>query len=139
VFIRLIALVSHHRARGKVVLVAPFVAFGVLAGVGQFFPQLFGNGKGIALDAFLGNSGLLLLLALFVLKPLVTALCLGSGASGGLLTPTLATGAALGGFLGSVWSLLWSGTPVGVYALVGAAAMLGAGMQAPLTALVLVL
>jgi chloride channel protein, CIC family len=139
VFIRLIALVSHHRARGRAVLVAPLGAFGVLAGVGQFFPQLFGNGKGIALDAFLGNSGLLLLLALFVLKQLVTVLCLGSGASGGLLTPTLATGAALGGFLGIVWSMLWPGTAVGVYALVGAAAMLGAGMQAPLTALVLVL
>lgn len=138
-FIRLVAFASHRRAGGKVVLVAPLVAFGVLAGIGQFFPQLFGNGKGIALDAFLGNSGLLLLVALFILKPLVTALCLGSGASGGLLTPTLATGAALGGFLGLAWSLLWPGTPAGVYALVGAAAMLGAGMQAPLTALVLVL
>lgn len=138
-FIRLVALVSHHRARGKLVLVAPLLAFGVLAGVGQFVPQLFGNGKGIALDAFLGTGGPLLLLALFVLKPLVTALCLGSGASGGLLTPTLATGAALGGFLGIAWSTLWPGTPVGAFAMVGAAAMLGAGMQAPLTALVLVL
>ncbi len=138
-FIRLVAFVSHHRARGRLVLVAPLVAFGLLAGVGLFFPQLFGNGKGIALDAFLGSSGIWLLLALFVLKPLVTALCLGSGATGGLLTPTLATGAALGGFLGTVWSLVWPGTPVGVFALVGAAAMLGAGMQAPLTALVLVL
>jgi chloride channel protein, CIC family len=138
-FIRLVAVVSHHRARGRMVLVAPLGAFGVLAGIGQFFPQLFGNGKGIALDAFLGSGGVLLLLALFLLKPLVTALCLGSSASGGLLTPTLATGAALGGFLGSAWSLLWPGTPVGVFALVGAAAMLGAGMQAPLTALVLVL
>ncbi|MCU1625280.1 MAG: chloride channel protein [Pseudonocardia sp.] len=82
---------------------------------------------------------MLLLLALLVLKPLVTALCLGSGASGGLLTPTPATGAALGGFLGIAWSHLWPGTPVGVYALLGAAALLGAGMQAPPTALVLVL
>ena len=138
-FIRMVAVVSHHRASGRLVLVAPLVAFGVLAGVGQVFPQLFGNGKGIALDAFLGTTGVWLLLALFVLKPLVTALCLGSGASGGLLTPTLATGAALGGLLGIVWSALWPGTPVGVFALVGAAAMLGAGMQAPLTALVLVL
>ena len=138
-FIRLVAFVSHHRARGRLVLVAPLVAFGVLAGIGQVFPQLFGNGKGIALDAFLGRSGVALLLALFVLKPLVTALCLGSGATGGLLTPTLATGAALGGSLGIAWSALWPGSPVGVFALVGAAAMLGAGLQAPLTALVLVL
>jgi chloride channel protein, CIC family len=137
--IRTIAFVSHYRARGWVVLVAPLVAFGVLAALGQVYPQLFGNGKGIALDAFLGHAGLPLLLALFLLKPLLTALCLGSGASGGLLTPTLSTGAALGGVLGLLWSLVWPGTPVGVYALLGAAAMLGAGMQAPLTALLLVL
>ncbi len=99
---------------------------------------MFGNGKGIAFDAFLGQSGASLLLALLVLKPLVTAMCLGSGASGGLLTPTLSTGAALGGFLGLAWSLLWPGTPAGVFALIGAAAMLGAGMQVPLTALVLI-
>ncbi len=138
-FIRLVAFVSHHRARGRAVLIAPLAAFGILAAVGQVYPQLFGNGKGIALDAFLGQSGLPLLLALFVLKPLVTALCLGSGTTGGLLTPTLATGAALGGVLGLAWSLVWPGTPAGVYALIGASAMLGAGMQAPLTALVLVL
>lgn len=41
----------------------------------------------MAHDAFLGTGGLVLLLALFALKPLVTALCLGSGASGGLFTP----------------------------------------------------
>lgn len=44
-FIRLIAVVSHHRARGKVVLIAPIASFGVLAAIGQYFPQLFGNGR----------------------------------------------------------------------------------------------
>jgi hypothetical protein len=56
-FIRLIAFVSHHRARGRQVQIAPLGAFGLLAGLGQFFPQLFGNGKGIALDAFMGTAG----------------------------------------------------------------------------------
>ena len=54
----------------------------------------------MARDAFLGIGGFSLLLTLFALKPLVTALCLGSGASGGLFTPTLSTGAVLGGALG---------------------------------------
>lgn len=76
---------------------------------------------------------------LAVLKPLVTAMCLGSGASGGLFTPTLCTGALLGAALGGAWSALWPGTPVGTFALVGAAAMIGAGMQALLAGLVLVL
>jgi H+/Cl- antiporter ClcA len=41
------------------------------------------------------------------LKPMLTALCLGSGASGGLFTPTLSTGVVLGGVLGMAWSLAW--------------------------------
>jgi chloride channel protein, CIC family len=69
----------------------------------------------------------------------VTALCLGSGASGGLFTPVMSTGAVAGGFLGLAWSLLWPGSPVGAYAMIGAAALIGAGMQAPLAALALVL
>jgi H+/Cl- antiporter ClcA len=55
------------------------------------------------------------------------------------LTPTLATGAVLGGLVGLAWSLAWPGSPVGAYAMTGAAAMIGASMQAPLTALALVL
>jgi len=62
-----------------------------------------------------------------------------SGAPGGLLTPTLSTGAVLGGGAGILWSMAWPGSPTGAYAMTGAAAMLGAGMQAPLASLVLVL
>ena len=93
----------------------------------------------MARDAFTGAGSLSLLLALFALKPLVTALCLGSGASGGLFTPTLSTGAVLGGSLGMAWSLAWPGSPSGAFAMVGAAAMIGAAMQAPLAGLALVL
>ena len=86
-----------------------------------------------------GVGGLGLLLALSALKPLVTVLCLGSGASGGLFTPTLSTGAVLGGALGIAWNLAWPGSPAGAFAMIGAAAMIVAAMQAPITALALVL
>jgi chloride channel protein, CIC family len=138
-YIRLIGWVSHHQASGRVALVAPVVAFGILGVIGFWYPQLFGNGKDMAHDAFVGADGLLLLLVLLALKPLVTALCLGSGASGGLFTPTLSTGAVLGGAAGIAWSLAFPGSPAGAYALVGAAAMLGAAMQAPLAGLALIL
>ena len=138
-YIRLIGWVSHHRARGTRALFAPVIAFGILGVIGIWYPQLFGNGLDMARDAFLGIGGLGLLLALFALKPLVTAMCLGSGASGGLFTPTLATGAALGGALGIAWNLAWPGSPSGAFAMVGAAAMIGAAMQAPLSGLALVL
>jgi chloride channel protein, CIC family len=138
-YIRLIGWVSHHQARGRVALFAPVVAFGILGVIAFAYPQLLGNGKDMAHDAFVGADGFVLLLALFALKPLVTALCLGSGASGGLFTPALSTGAVLGGAAGIAWSLAWPGSPAGAYALVGAAAMLGAAMQAPLAGLVLIL
>ncbi|MGH3575820.1 MAG: chloride channel protein, partial [Pseudonocardiaceae bacterium] len=138
-FIRLIGWVSLHRPTGWKAILAPLGAFTILGLIGLRYPQLFGNGKGMAHDVFLGGGGFALLFALFALKPLVTALCLGSGASGGLFTPTMSTGAVLGGFLGMVWSLLWPGAPVGAYAMIGASAMIGAAMQAPLAALALVL
>ncbi len=138
-YVRLIGWVSHHQVRGRWVLGAPLVAFGILAMISLQYPQLYGNGKSMAHDAFVGVGGIGTLAALSVLKPLVTSLCLGSGASGGLFTPTMSTGAVLGGFLGASWSQLWPGSPVGAYAMIGAAAVIGAAMQAPLAALALVL
>ena len=138
-YIRLIGWVSYHRATGTTALFAPVLAFGILGVIGIWYPQLFGNGLDMARDAFLGISSAGLLLTLFALKPLVTALCLGSGASGGLFTPTLATGAVLGGALGIAWNLAWPGSPSGAFAMVCAAAMIGAAMQAPLSGLALVL
>jgi H+/Cl- antiporter ClcA len=138
-YIRLIGWVSYYRITGRRAIVAPVVAFGALGLIGIAYPQLFGNGKDMAHDAFVGAAGFGVLLALFVLKPLVTALCLGSGAAGGLFTPTMSTGAVFGGAAGIAWSLIWHGSPAAAYALVGAAAMLGAAMQAPLASLALVL
>lgn len=134
---RLIGWSAAHTASGRRLLVAPFVAFVLLALVGLRYPELFGNGKDMARSAFAGEYGILVLLALFALKPLVTALCLGSGATGGLFTPTFSTGAMLGGLLGGLWGLLFHGGSVAAYAVVGAGAMLGAGLQAPLAAIVL--
>ena len=138
-YIRLIGWVSHHEVRGRQVLVAPLIAFGIVGAVGLEYPEVFGNGKDLAHLAFVGDGSIALLLALSVLKPLLTALTLGAGASGGLFTPVLSTGAALGGGLGMAWVHLWPGSPIGAFAMVGAAAMIGASMQAPLTALLLVL
>jgi len=138
-YIRLIGWVSYHRVSGLKMVPAMLAAFGLLGLIGFAYPQLFGNGKDMAHDALVGQGTLLALLALFILKPLVTALCLESGAAGGVFTPTLSTGAAFGAFVGLAWSHLWPGSPVGAYAMVGAAAMIGAAMQAPLAGLALVL
>jgi CIC family chloride channel protein len=80
-----------------------------------------------------------LLLTLLVLRPLSTILCLGSGVPGGLFTPSLALGALLGGVLGLAWSWIWPGVPPGLYAVVGAAAVLAATTHGPISAVVLVM
>ncbi len=139
VYVRLIGWVSHHRASGTSILWIMPVAFTLVGVAGIWYPQLFGNGKDMAHEAFLGLGGVGLLFALFALKPLATALTLGSGAGGGVFTPFLSTGAVLGSLLGVVWTHFWHGTPIGAFALIGAAAMIGATMQAPLAGLVLVM
>ena len=129
-YIRLIGWVSYHRVSGFKMIPAMLGAFGALGLIGFAYPQLFGNGKDMTHDALVGQGTLLAFLALFILKPLVTALCLESGAAGGVFTPTLSTGAAFG-CVRVAWhgrEHLWPGSPVGAYAMVGAAAMIGAAM-----------
>ncbi len=137
-YVRLIGWASHFRAKGVTMLWVMPAAFCVLGVIGIWYPQLLGNGKDMAHEAFLGVGGIGLLFALFALKPFVTAMMLGSGAAGGVFTPFLATGALFGAFFGALWIHMWPGTPVGAFALVGAAAMMGAAMQAPLAGLVIV-
>ena len=89
-------------------------------------------------EVFVGRDGCLLLVALLVLKPLVTAACLGRGAPGGLFTPTLTFGALLGAILSHLWSIWWPGAPLGSYAIIGAAALWAAASQGPISAFVLI-
>ncbi|MDE3044147.1 MAG: chloride channel protein [Acidobacteriota bacterium] len=138
-YVRLISWVSHYRARGPYLLAVMPVAFVVVGVAGIWYPQLFGNGLDMAHQSFLGVGTLGLFAALFVLKPFVTSLTLGSGAAGGVFTPFFATGAVFGALLGTLWLDLWPGAPLGAFALVGAAAMIGASMQAPFAGLVLVM
>jgi chloride channel protein, CIC family len=76
---------------------------------------------------------------LLVLKPAATVLCFGSGASGGLFTPSLSSGALLGGALGQAWLLIWPGSSPGLFAMLGAVAMLAATTQGPISAIVLMI
>jgi len=118
-------------------LLVPVAAFTALGAISLTCPQLLGNGIEIVQGSLLGQLSLGLLAVLLVLKPLATAACLGSGAPGGLFTPTLAYGVLLGALAGRLWSLAWPGGATGGYALVGGAAVLAAAMQGPLAAIVL--
>jgi CIC family chloride channel protein len=130
-WVKLVGWASDHRPTGWRLLYQPPVAFLVLGALAIPYPLLLGNGRDLAEFAFTGGGALGTLALLSALKPVVTALCLRSGASGGLFTPTVSTGAVLGAFLGHVWTLVWPGTPIEAYAVAGAGAMLAAGMRAP--------
>lgn len=119
--------------------VAPLIVFGLLGVVSIRYPQLLGNGQSIVQLALLGAITLSLFARLLVLKPLATSSCLGSGAPGGLFTPTLTVGVLLTGVLAGIWSHIWPHTIAASYSLIGGGAFLAAAMQGPLSAVVLVL
>lgn len=136
-FVWLLGAVNLKRIKDNRILVAPLVAFLILGLASIAYPQLLGNGRDIGENVFLGGLAPATLAALLVLKPLLTAMCWGSGARGGMFTPTTAYGALLGALLGRAWSLLWPLAPGGSYAVVGAIAVLSAAMEAPISAIVL--
>ncbi len=138
-YVRLIALADRNRPKGHLRLIAPTLAFGLLGWVSIAFPQLLGNGKDLAQLAFDGAVAPKLLLTLLVLKPLATFICFGSGAPGGLFTPSLTFGALLGGALGYLWTWILPGAPLGLCAIVGAGAVLAATTQGPISAAVLLI
>ncbi|WP_158931840.1 chloride channel protein [Acidisphaera sp. S103] len=138
-YVRSVAWADGHKPTGWRRVVAPVVVFGVLGAVSIPFPQLLGNGRDVAAMAFTGQIGPELLVCLVLLRPAATVLCLGSGAPGGLFTPSLALGALLGGALGIPWAWLWPGVPPGLFALVGAAGMLATTTQGPISTVVLMM
>src|SRR5246127_1356333 len=114
------------------VLVFPII--GLLA---MPFPQLLGNGKGLAQAGFDNEVGLTLAATLLLLRVVVLVASLCAGAEGGLLTPGLSIGAVLGIILGSFWNHIWPTQSLADFALIGGAAFLAASMKMPLTVIVL--
>ena len=101
------------------------------------FPQLLGNGKGLAQAGFDSEVGLALAATLLLFRVVVLVASLRAGAEGGLLTPGLSIGALLGIILGSFWNHVWPTAFSADFAIVGGAAFLAASMKMPLTAIVL--
>jgi chloride channel protein, CIC family len=101
------------------------------------FPQLLGNGKGLAQSGFDNEVGLALAATLLMLRVVVLVASLRAGAEGGLLTPGLSIGALLGIILGSFWNHAWPTGSLADFAIIGGAAFLAASMKMPLTAIVL--
>ena len=81
-----------------------------------------------------------LLLFLFAAKLFATSVSLGSGSSGGIFSPSLFMGAAIGGSFAAALRALHVPLPIDVpsFAMVGMAAMVGGGTGAVMTAVAMI-
>ena len=103
-------------------------------------PQILGNGYEGVDQMLKGSIAVPLLGWMMAGKILATAFSLGSGSPGGVFTPTIFTGAALGGLVGAGAHTLWPAhtAPPGAYALVGMAGLLAATTHAPIMSTLIV-
>jgi H+/Cl- antiporter ClcA len=139
-YVRIVAWADRNKPKGWWRVVLPVIALGLLGLISVKLPELLGNGRDLSQLLFVGGiTSSALLLLLLVLKPAATLICLGSGAPGGLFTPSLTLGALLGGVLGCAGSQLCPGLPLGLSAVLGAGAVLAATTQGPISAVVLMM
>ncbi|MCU0789401.1 MAG: chloride channel protein [Verrucomicrobia bacterium] len=109
------------------------------------FPGVCGNGytmtnRILSGEAFVDRALPVLFLVMLVIAKLVaTSAAIGSGAVGGLITPTLFLGAGTGAAFGlALEKIGWiSGLPVGLFAAVGMGSLLAATTRSPLLAMIL--
>jgi CBS domain-containing protein len=85
-------------------------------------------------------AGLLVLVGLFVAKLVATLATVGSGAVGGVFTPTLFLGAGLGATFALTLQQLGAGEdlPIAAFAVVGMGSMLAATTRSPFLAMIMV-
>jgi CIC family chloride channel protein len=103
-------------------------------------PEVWGNGYSVVNDMLNDKLGLELLALVLVAKLVSTAASVGSGANGGILTPTLFMGAAFGALFANVLHLIdpHLTSQHAAYAVVGMGAFLAATTHAPLTSILLI-
>lgn len=138
-FVRAIAWAYRARPSGWRRFIAPPLVLVVVGLLSIAFPELLGNGQDVAELLFLHPLAPVFLAALVFVRPIATVSSVASGAPGGLFTPSLAAGALAGAALGQLWLWVHPGGEVGLYALLGAGAMLAASTQGPVSSLVLMM
>ena len=109
----------------------------------RVFGQYYVDGVGYAtVQAVLSGqiSAFWLLALLGLCKAFATSISLGSGSSGGIFSPSLYMGAALGGSFAALWNV--AGLPIQLsvpaFAMVGMGAMVGGGTGAVMTAVAMI-
>jgi CIC family chloride channel protein len=140
-FLGLLEWTRHRFASLPAPLYVRLGAGGLIVGIISLgFPQVWGNGYSVVGAILAGQLAGWLLLAVLAAKVASTAATVGSGAVGGIFTPTLFIGAAVGALVCALLHLAVPGassTP-GAYALVGMGGFLAATTHAPLTSILMI-
>ncbi|MBN3791830.1 ClcB-like voltage-gated chloride channel protein [Burkholderia sp. Ac-20353] len=113
---------------------------GLVVGViSVWIPDVWGNGYSVVNQILHSPWTWQALVAVLVFKVLATAATAGSGAIGGVFTPTLFVGAVLGSLFGLGMQALWPGhtSAYFAYAIVGMGAFMAGATQAPLMAILM--
>jgi len=103
-------------------------------------PTVWGNGYAVVNSILHSPWTWQALLLILILKVVATALCSGSGTIGGIFTPTLFVGAALGALYGHILMSLapLSNTEISGYMMVGMGAFLASVTYAPLMCILMI-
>src|SRR5438309_6247476 len=112
----------------------------VVGAIATGYPQVWGNGYGATNQILHDQYELGFLFGLFVAKLIATLATVGSGAVGGVFTPTLFLGAGLGASFAMALRQLGAGEdlPITTFAVVGMGSMLAATTRSPLLAMIMV-
>lgn len=139
-FIALLDLARAAFARLRLPLYWQLGAGGLVVGVISIFvPQVWGNGFSVVGTILHGELAGVWLLAVLAAKVLATSATVGSRAVGGVFTPTLFIGCAVGALYGGLLHQLlptFTSVPT-AYALIGMGGFLAATTHAPLTSILM--
>lgn len=128
-------------ARLSLPIYAKMLLGGLIVGLLSLgWPEVWGNGYSVVNEILHTNWQWSFLLAVLVFKVIATAATFGSGAVGGVFTPTLFVGAVLGTLFGQAVHALWptvTATP-STYTVVGMGAFLAGATHAPLMSILMV-
>ena len=112
----------------------------IVGALAVFYPQVCGNGYSVVNEILRGQWLWQTLALILIFKVLATAVTFGSGAVGGVFTPTLFVGASLGFLFGTAAQHVTGSASVNpsAFAIVGMGAFLAAATHAPIMAIVMI-
>jgi CIC family chloride channel protein len=140
IFLRSLRTVEGWFARTQLPLPVRLMLGGLIVGaLAVWVPEVCGNGYSVVVTILNGQLIWTTLVLVLVCKWIATAASFGSGAPGGVFTPTLFMGASLGYLFGFSVNMVW---PAGAsdpraFALVGMGALLAAASHAPVMAIIM--